>query len=166
MVKRIGMGLLSGLAGTAALTAIAQIERRALPWGQKHNALFPHKVVKTAENFLGIRGWLSGGQETAAIHGANFAYGTLMGTLYGWSAPKLNMSPWISGPLFGLGLWAVGLAGWVPAFGAERPPWKKAPKLAMMPILSHLAYGLAAGAVLQAYQNREMVFKKRRFMSI
>jgi len=165
-MKQIGMGLLSGLAGTAALTAVAQIERRALPWGQKHNALFPHKVVKTAENYLGLRGRLSGGQQTAAIHASSFAYGTLMGTLYGWSAPKLNVSPFISGPLFGLGLWAIGLSGWVPAFGAERPPWKKSPMHAMMPILSHLAYGLAAGAILQVYQNRKTLFKRRRFISL
>ena len=166
MIKQIGMGLLSGLAGTAALTAVVQLERRALPWGQKHNALFPHKVVKKAEDFFGIQGRLSGGAETAAIQGSNFAYGTLMGTLYGWSAPKLNISPLISGPLFGLGLWAIGLSGWVPAFGAQRPPWKKAPMQAMMPILSHLAYGLAAGAVLQAYQNKRGIFKRRRLISI
>ena len=165
-MKQIGVGLLAGAAGTAALTAVVQLEKRALPWGQKHNALFPHKVVKKAENFFGVRGRLTGNSETAAIHGSNFAYGALMGGLYGGSAPKLNMSPWVSGPLFGLALWAIGLSGWVPAFGAERAPWKKAPMQAMMPILSHLAYGLAAGAVLQAYENKQGLLKRRRLISI
>lgn len=166
MMKRVGMGLLAGVAGTAALTAVVQLEKRALPWGQKHHALFPHKVVKKAENFFGIQGRLTGNAETAAIHGSNFAYGTLMGALYGWSAPKLNVSPWVSGPLFGLAFWAIGLSGWVPAFGAERPPWKKAPMQAAMPILSHLAYGLAAAAVLQSYETKQGFLKKRRLLSV
>jgi hypothetical protein len=166
MMKQIGKGLLAGVAGTAALTAVVQLEERALPWGQKHNALFPHKVVKKAENFFGIQGRLTGNAETAAIQGSNFAYGTLMGGLYGWSAPKLNVSPWVSGPLFGLALWAVGLSGWVPGMGAEQPPWKKKPMQAMMPILSHLAYGLAAAAVIESYQTKQGLLKKKRLFSV
>lgn len=166
MMKQIGMGLLAGVAGTAALTAMVQLEKRALPWGQKHNALFPHKVVKKAESFLGLEGRLSGKAETAAIQGSNFAYGSLMGAVYGWAAPKLNVSPWVSGPLFGLALWAVGLSGWVPGIGAEQPPWKKAPMQAIMPVLSHLAYGLAAAAVLQTYEKNQGLLKKKRLLSV
>lgn len=166
MMKQIGMGLLAGVAGTAALTAVAALEKRALPWGQKYNALFPHKMVKKAENFFGIQGRLSGNAGSAAIQGSNFAYGTVMGALYGGLAPKLTVSPWISGPLFGLALWAIGLSGSVPGIGGERPPWKKAPMQAAIPILSHLVYGLAAAAVLQSYEKKEGFFKKRRLLSV
>src|SRR5581483_3169319 len=123
MMKRIGIGMLAGLAGTAALTAVVQLERKALPIGQKNNAVFQRKVVKKAEHLLGIPGRLSGRPETAATHASSFAYG--------------------------LFLWGIGLAGWLPAFGIERVPWKKSPVQAAMPILAHLVYGLAAAAVLR-----------------
>lgn len=164
--KQLGVGLLAGLAGTAALTAVMQVQRKGLPFGQKHHALFPYKVVRKAERVLGLSTRLWGKPEKAVIQGSNFAYGAAMGALYGWSAPRLNLSPWVSGPLFGLALWGIGLAGWLPAFGIERPPWKKSPMQAMMPVISHLAYGLAAGAIVRAYEERRRLSARRHLISV
>lgn len=102
MVKQIGIGMLAGLAGTAALTAVVQLERKVLPFGQKHNAMFQHKVIRKAENFFGISGRISNSSEAAAVHASSFAYGTLMGSLYGWWASKVEASPWVTGPAYGL----------------------------------------------------------------
>jgi hypothetical protein len=165
MMKQLGIGMLAGLAGTAALTAAVQLERKALPFGQKHHATFQHKVIQKAEKFFGIRG-LSDSSETAAVHGASFAYGTLMGSLYAWWASKIEASPWVTGPAYGLFLWGIGLAGWLPAFGIQRAPWKKSPMQAAMPIISHLLYGLAAAAVIRIAEEEEVISRKKRLSSV
>lgn len=166
MIKEAGIGILAGLAGTAALTAVVQLERTALPFGQKHNALFPHKVIKKAEYLFGFPGRFSGKGEAAAIHGASFLYGGAMGSLYGWWSSQTKVSPWISGPLYGLALWGIGLAGWVPALGAQRPPWKKTPMQAAMPVVAHLAYGLAAAAMVRIFQEKSRADRKKRLVSV
>jgi hypothetical protein len=166
MMKRIGIGMLAGLAGTAALTAMVQLERKVLPLGQKNNATFQRKVIKKAGHLFGIPGRLSRPAETAATHASSFAYGTAMGSLYGWWASKADTSPWVTGPAYGLFLWGIGLAGWLPAFGIERVPWKKSPVHAAMPIVSHLVYGLAAAAVLRIVEERERAERRDRFVSV
>ena len=166
MVKQWGIGILAGLAGTAALTAVVQFERKVLPFGRKHHATFQDKVIRKAEKVLGIQGRLSHSSERAAVHGSRVAYGTFIGSLYGWSASKVAVSPWLTGPAFGLFLWATGLAGWVPALGAERAPWKKSPWQAAMPVLSHLAYGLAAAAVLRMAEERKAIARRNRLMVV
>lgn len=165
-MKRIGIGMLAGLAGTAALTAMVRLEKNTLPIGQKNNAAFQRKVIKKAEHLFGIPGRLFGRSETAATHASSFAYGTAMGSLYGWWASKVDMSPWVTGPVYGLFLWGIGLAGWLPAFGIERVPWKKSPVKAAMPILSHLIYGLAAAAVLRIAEERELAERRSRLLSV
>ncbi len=166
MVKQVGIGMLAGLAGTAALTAVIQAERKALPFGQKHNAMFQHKVIRKAENFFGISGRRSKSSETAAVHASSFAYGTLMGSLYGWWASKVEASPWMTGPAYGLFLWGIGLAGWLPAFGIQQVPWKKSPVQAAMPIVSHLVYGLAAAAVLRIAEEQKIASRKKRLSAV
>ncbi len=166
MMKQIGIGMLAGLAGTAALTAVIELERKVLPFGQKHHAMFQHKVIKKAENLFGIRGRLSSTSEAAAVHGSSFAYGMGMGSLYGWWASRVETSPWVTGPAFGLFLWGIGLAGWLPAFGIQRVPWKKSPVQAALPIISHLVYGLAAAAVLRMAEEQEFASRKKRLSSV
>lgn len=165
-MKRIGIGMLAGLAGTAALTAVVQLERKALPIGQKNNASFQRKVVKKAEHLFGIPGRFFGRSETAATHASSFAYGTAMGSLYGWWASKVEASPWVTGPAYGLFLWGIGLAGWLPAFGIERVPWKKSPVQAAMPIIAHLVYGVAAAAVLRIAEEQDRAARRERLVSV
>lgn len=166
MMKQMGIGILAGLAGTAALTAVVQLEQKGLPFGQQHHARFPHKVIKKAENVFGIRGRVSKSSETAAVHASSFAYGTAMGSLYGWWTSGVDLSPWVTGPAYGLFLWGIGMAGWLPAFGIERVPWKRSPVKAAMPIISHLVYGLAAAAVVRLAEEQETQARRKRLSSV
>ena len=166
MIKQIGIGMLAGLAGTAALTGVIRLERKGLPFGQKPHAVFPRKVIKKAEHLFGLPGRLSKTSETAATHASSFAYGTAMGSLYGWWASKVVASPWVTGPVYGLFLWGIGLAGWLPAFGIERVPWKKSPVQAAMPIIAHLIYGVVAAAVLRIAEEQERAARRERLVSV
>jgi hypothetical protein len=167
MLKRVGVGLLAGLAGTAALTAaVVQLERKVLPFGEKRHAAFPHKAIRKAEHLFEIPRRMTDRTETTLIHRSHFAYGSLMGFLYGWLAPQIKISPWISGPLYGLALWGIGLSGWLPALGVQQASWRKSPMQAMVPILSHLAYGLAAAAALQISEQQKKIARRRRLVSV
>lgn len=84
-----------------------------------------------------------------AINGAalaaHVAYGVGMGAGYGVMVPKWVRNP-VTGVGYGVLVWAVSYAGWIPALGIMPPPWRDRRNRAVTMFLAHLVYGATLGA--------------------
>jgi hypothetical protein len=145
LARSAGIGLLAGLAGTAAMT-IAQGAEFALTDSEPSRT--PADVADTLKRRAG-RGRLERRHRRAAGQAMHWLYGTGWGIPYGIVAVGGPAAPEASGPVFGLLVWSAGLAA-LPALGVAQPPWKRAPASLASEALSHLVYGLGAGAAVRS----------------
>jgi hypothetical protein len=60
--------------------------------------------------------------------------------------------PEVTGPIFGLIVWGVGLAQ-QPALGVAEPPWQRSLQSLASEALFHTIYGVGAGATLRVLRN-------------
>jgi hypothetical protein len=82
---------------------------------------------------------------TNAVH---WGFGTMMGGVYGLVQGKVPAKPALSGPLFGLGVWAQSYATLVP-MGLYKPPWQYPAKSIAKDVSYHLVYGAGTAAGYQ-----------------
>jgi hypothetical protein len=147
--RDLGIGLLAGLAGTAAMT-IAQSAEFALTDAEPSST--PADVAETLKRRAG-RGRLKRRQRRVANQAMHWLYGTSWGIPYGIVSAAGEVPPEVSGPVFGLLVWGVGLAE-LPALGAAEPPWKRSPASLASEALFHVVYGIGAGAAVRALRAR------------
>jgi hypothetical protein len=81
--------------------------------------------------------------------GAHLAFGASMGLLYGLL--PLRRSP-ASGWLFGLGVWAVNYAGWLPRGGLMPRPSQDRPGRPSTMIAAHLVFGRTLASAQRALE--------------
>ena len=113
-------GFGAGLAGTAAMT-LAQTALLAVTGGESSDA--PAQAADTIKRRLG-KGRLRRKHRPAANVGMHWLYGTSWGIPYGIVAAGAKTAPEVSGPVFGLIVWGVGLVQ-QPALGVAEVPWKR-----------------------------------------
>jgi len=145
LARSAGIGLLAGLAGTAAMT-IAQGAEFALTDAEPSST--PADVADTLKRRAG-RGRLKRRHRRVANQGMHWLYGTAWGVPYGIVAAGGPVPPEASGPVFGLLVWGAGLAQ-LPALGVAEPPWKRSPGSLASEALFHVVYGIGAGAAVRA----------------
>jgi uncharacterized membrane protein len=138
-------GLAAGLAGTAAMT-IAQGAEFVLTSAKPSDA--PVTIADKIKRRAG-RGKVKRRHRSAVNQGMHWLYGTSWGLPYGLAASRLDVAPEVSGPLFGMFVWAAALAH-QPALGIADLPWKRSPASLGSEALFHLVYGIGAGAALRA----------------
>jgi uncharacterized membrane protein len=142
------VGLAAGAAGTAAMT-IVQGAEFAVTDAEPSSA--PADVADALKRRAG-RGRLKRRHRPAANHAMHWLYGTSWGIPYGLVASSAKTAPEISGPVFGLTVWAVGLIQ-QPALGVAELPWKRSPGSLASEALVHLVYGAGAGAAVRALRS-------------
>ena len=135
-------GAASGFLATFPMTATMLVAHRLLPQGQRY-PLPPRLITER---------WLdkdAGENQTLAWTLLNhFAFGAFAGSLY--TASRLdNHKPALSGPAYGIGVWAISYLGWVPAMGFMPPATRQPSERNAMMIAAHLVWGAAlAGAAV------------------
>ena len=80
---------------------------------------------------------------------SRMVYGATFGAAYAAARHK-SKHPVLEGTLLGVGVWAVGYLGWLPAAGLIKPVWKEDPKRTLAEVARHAAYGVATAAVFEA----------------
>lgn len=88
---------------------------------------------------------------------AHFAYGATVGAVYG-AAASFAPRRWqrvVAGGVFGLAVWAVSYAGWVPASGLMLPPSVDRPGRPVTMVLAHLLFGVTMGLLLPRQTSRQ-----------
>jgi uncharacterized membrane protein YagU involved in acid resistance len=79
-------------------------------------------------------------------------YGIAGGVLYAALSSK-RCGVLKSGSLLGLGVWAAGYLGWIPALEIAPPLQEHRAEEIAGPIIQHLAYGIATAAVYHLLEN-------------
>jgi uncharacterized membrane protein len=148
LTRDLGIGLLAGLAGTAAMT-IAQGAELALTGAEPSST--PADVADALKRRAG-RGRLKRRHRRVANPGMHWLYGTSWGIPYGIVSAAGDVPPELSGPALGLLVWVVGLAE-LPALGVSEPAWKRTPASLAGEALLHLVYGIGAGGAMRALRG-------------
>lgn len=104
----------------------------------------PRRVVQRGEELSGNRYALSRKNEERMTTATHYAYGASAGAVYGVLRPRLvpRASGTVVGALFGLAVWVVGYAGWLPLVGIRQGTVREPPRRWSNPLLSHLVFGL------------------------
>jgi hypothetical protein len=158
----LARGTIAGLAGTAVVTAVMLVEERFGVPGARvspgdpeswEEAPAPAQVGQRVAEGVFDRPLpvASAPLVGSAVH---WAYGAAWGALYGLVA-ETRRPPWApAGAVLGLGVWAAGHAGLLPAAGLAPPFWRQPHSGAGFAAANHVLFGLATARVEQALAAR------------
>lgn len=156
VVKRAALGAASGLAGTMALQAVRAADQKLMPEAQGQMKMDPGEYMVTrAKQVLParVRVWMPEALETGAAMALAVGYGVAFGALYAAARPR-TQAILRDGAAMGLTTWAAGYLGWLPRTGLTPPVWKQRPKQVVLPMLEHVAYGVATVAAYEWLRKR------------
>ncbi len=158
--KGLVAGLAAGLAGTAAMTLFQTGWSKAqkqlgddegsteLPGSKRQQSHEEPSTVKVANKIseATVHRDLRRSEKEPASYAVHFAFGTLMGGIYGISSEYLNIARTGYGLLHGLGLWAGADATVLPAIGISPPVTERSAGELTYEILAHAVYGVSSEA--------------------
>jgi hypothetical protein len=150
LARTLGRGALAGLAGTAAMSLAMLAAKKTGLLGK----VPPKKITQATLRALGLpRAHRRDDLVTSLAH---VGYGMGGGGLFALLARQLRRrqvevsrsvsSRVLAGAAFGVGVWALSYAGWVPALGIMAPPHRDRPGRPTSMVLAHLIYGAVVGA--------------------
>lgn len=148
LLKRTCLGAAGGLVGTLAIQALMGATKKWLPEASPPIRQNPGEfMVNRVEHVLpaGARKHVPEAVENAAAQGLGLGYGVAFGAAYAALNPR-GGSPLIGGALLGLGCWAAGYLGWLPALGLTPSVREQTAPQVAGPVVHHLAYGVATAA--------------------
>ena len=93
-------------------------------------------------------------EKEPASYAVHFAFGTLMGGIYGISSEYLKFARAGYGLFHGLGLWAGADAEMLPALGLSRPVAERSAGELTYEILAHAVYGVSSEAARKFVRER------------
>jgi uncharacterized protein DUF1440 len=159
--KGLLAGLAAGAAGTAAMTlfqsgwskAQGEISQKKVgdestDSNRQRSSQDEPSTVKVANKIseATLHRDLRNGEKEPASYAVHFAFGTLMGGIYGVSSEYLKVARTGYGLLHGLGLWAGADATVLPAIGLSQPVTERSPGELTYEILAHAVYGVTSEA--------------------
>ena len=163
LLRGMTAGLLGGLAASWVMNRIQELQPRqpAPPSGEGHgrgetyqthaqskkrqrSSADADATVKTAERISDrvFHHELSDREKQIAGPAVHYAYGALIGALYGGMAELLPVVSAGLGMPFGTALWLLGDEIAVPALGLSKPPTEYPAEAHADALASHLVYGL------------------------
>jgi hypothetical protein len=146
-LKRTCLGAAGGLAGTLAIQALMAATKKWLPEAAPPLRQNPGEfMVDRAERALpAVARRVPEAVETAAAQGLGLGYGMAFGAAYAALRPR-GGNALLDGALLGLGCWAAGYLGWLPATGLTPPVGEQTAPQVAGPVVDHLAYGVVTAA--------------------
>ncbi len=154
--KRLAVGAVAGLIGTLLMQSVRKTKQKWAPEAEAPMKEDPGKfVVEQAEKVLPAetRSRISESAESTAGQLLGAAYGTSFGIGYAGLQGGTG-SILLDGTLLGLGVWAAGYLGWLPAAGLTAPAWKHRGKRLWVPVAEHVLYGVATAAGYHLLRGR------------
>jgi hypothetical protein len=142
--KRIAAASGSGALATAVMSGWMLAGQLV----SRHGEQPPKKVTRGLADRAGVPTKRRGPGTIIATGAAHMGFGFSAGTLYGALVQRSSVP---RGVAFGLGVWAVSYAGWVPALRLMPPPNKDLPGRAWTILTAHAVYGAVLGAALARY---------------
>lgn len=111
-------------------------------------------MVEAAESVLpqGIRQQVPETVESAAARSVHMGYGSTPGALYAALRPITGNSL-LEGAALGLGVWAAGYLGWLPALGITPPVTEQRAEQITASLLQHALYGIVTVAAYRRLRD-------------
>jgi hypothetical protein len=137
----------SGAAGISAGEALA--DGPAMP--PDMNRVTATFVQKIATGIFGTN--LDARRQYLAGVAWHLAYGGFWGALYALLQSSVRIPRLLLGPVWGIGVWAIGPGWLVPKMKLMLPPAKQRPQLTAMVVGVHAVYGAIVALVFDALRN-------------
>jgi hypothetical protein len=134
-------GAVAGVAATTAMSAVMFVSRKAGLMGK----MPPERITEAGLRVLRVHA--SESSEDALSTVAHLGYGAGVGALFAVAerTTRLPVPGAVAGALYGLAVWTVSYAGWIPALGIMPPPHRDRHDRQTSMILAHLMYGAVLG---------------------
>jgi hypothetical protein len=145
-IRRVAAGSACGVLATMVMSGwmlVGQVVSR-------HGEQPPKRLVCGLAGRAGIPTKRRGVGTVAATGAAHLGFGLGGGALYGAIVHRSSVH---RGVAFGIGVWAVSYAGWIPALRLMPPPHKDRRGRAWTILSAHAVYGAVLGAALASYDG-------------
>ena len=139
-VRRSLAGAAAGVAATLVMSLELALAKSAGLLGEPP----PKKLTRRILTLFGARP--SRPSLYAATTAAHLAYGAGAGALYAL-LPRTMRGP-LPGTAFGIAVWAVSYAGWIPKLGLMRRPSRDRPGRPTSMVLAHVVFGASLDRAL------------------
>lgn len=142
MMQRVGIGAVGGFVATSLMDVFLTELRRL---GALH--MYPPEEI-TGRALEAADVPHDEGERKAATAVAHYAFGATAGAAFGLvPTPRKRPAVIVTGVLYGLGIWLVSYAGWIPKLGLRPRPSDDPPESQASIAASHAVYGAALGAL-------------------
>ena len=145
-IRSAAGGAVAGGIATVAMSIPMLLAR----WAGWTPELPPKAIVKSVAD-------TDGGATTVVLASAlHVAFGAAGGVLFSGlrRAFRLERAAVPAGGLFGVAVWAVSYAGWIPALRLLPPPQRDDHRRQWLMVASHVVYGMALAAILRMLDER------------
>jgi uncharacterized membrane protein YagU involved in acid resistance len=148
-MNKVAAGAVAGLAATVPMTLVMMAMRRIVENG-KNGPEPPHQITAQLARKAG-EGELIDTPQHAGITGiAHFAYGAMLGALYGGLGGEINAPPVAKGVSYGLAVYAGNYEAMLPAMHILPPAEGRPPDRTILLVVSHVVWGAALGIATDA----------------
>lgn len=132
-------GALAGVLATGVMSLVMLGVKRLGALGEPP----PRRLVRRLSAPLALARPRGRALDALAV-AAHFAFGGTMGGIFGLLPGRARTLS--GGALFGLGVWAVNYAGWLPKAGLMPPPHRDRPGRQPVMVVAHVVFGAALAA--------------------
>ena len=147
-MRRAVVGAVAGVGATAAMTGVMAAAKAGGVLGESP----PRAITRRGAEKVTGETPPAVSPLAAVLH---VGFGMSMGVLYGLTiGRRRHRQPELWGAAFGLAVWAVSYAGWVPALGLMPPPDRDRPGRQPVNVVAHLVYGAALGRLTNLFAPR------------
>lgn len=144
----IGRGALAGLAATVPMTGV-MLALGKLAQRQGQDPFPPREITAKVTRRPGVWQRADDSQRGMLTIAGHLGYGALTGALYGARIAESPEPSPLSGATYGLMVWALSYAGWLPALNILPSPKRTAPNRTLQLVASHLVWGASLGWLMR-----------------
>ena len=155
IIVQMGRGAWAGLIGTLGMTVLGMKPgaARMLPEDMQPERWLPRTLTRRIARAAGVR--TGGGAREALLAAAlHLGYGAAAGTLYSVLRRRRRLPGWLEGTGYGLAIWALSYEGWIPALGLLPRTTDAQPRQWVVPVGSHLVYGVTTALTYERLASR------------
>ena len=136
--QRLALGAVAGVAATFVMQGMMTASGKLIPGSRP-------PIKQDPGEFMAGKVPLPEAVRPWAAKSLQLGYGMTPGVLYGALRAR-HRSPVFDGALLGIGVWAVGYLGWLPATDLMPPITEHEPKQIVVPLVQHALFGVAVAA--------------------
>jgi uncharacterized membrane protein YagU involved in acid resistance len=147
--RRLLIGALGGIVGTAAMTVAMRRMHRRLA-NQERYALPPREIIESVTRPARAHRRADEGDLQALTLGAHFAYGAATAALYNLARPDHGVA---GGAAYGLLVWAASYLGWIPGLAILDPATRHPLRRNGLMLAAHLVWGATTALTIRELQG-------------